>query len=247
MIILSEPITGLDLLEKAVEGGCKAPIIFLTAHGNYEIDLKAMEAGASDYLAKGEFTVPILERSIRYSIMSKRIQEELKQHRSNLEELVRQRTIQHAEARADAERRAREAEGRQAILEALLEHIPVGIVLVDSPGLQVQALSRYAVDMVGLAGVEQKRTQSLTDLDLSVADLWPESSGLLEPIRDAALRGKVVSDQEHSVKVRSEDNIPVLVSAGPIRDSFRECNRRGGRLERYKRVEAYPGRTKDRP
>ncbi|MGO8943701.1 MAG: histidine kinase [Syntrophobacteraceae bacterium] len=212
--------TGLGLLEKSVEGRCKAPIIFLTAHGNYEIDLKAMEAGASDYLAKGEFTVPVLERSIRYAIMSKRIQEELKQHKSNLEELVRQRTIQHAEARADAERRAREAEGRQAILEALLEHIPVGIVLVDSPGLQVQALSRYAVDMVGLAGVEQKRTQPLTDLDLSVADLWPESSGLLEPIRDAALLGKVVSDQEHSVKVRSEDNIPVLVSAGPIRDSL---------------------------
>ncbi len=211
---------GLGLLKKAVEGGCKAPIIFLTAHGNYEIDLKAMEAGASDYLAKGEFTVPILERSIRYSIMSKRIEEELKQHRSNLEELVRQRTIQHAEARADAERRAHEAEGRQAILEALLEHIPVGIVLVNSPDLQVQALSRYAVDMVGLAGGEQKRTQPLTDLDLSVADLWPESSGLLKPIRDAALRGRIASDQEHAVKVRCEDNIPVLVSAGPIRDSL---------------------------
>ena len=77
-----------------------------------------MEAGASDYLAKGEFTAPILERSIRYSIMSKHIEEELKQHRSNLEELVRKRTIQHAEARADAERRAHEAEGRQAILRS---------------------------------------------------------------------------------------------------------------------------------
>ncbi len=136
---------GLDLLRTAVEGGCTAPIIFLTAHGNYAVNLKAMEAGASDYLAKGEFTVPILERSIRYSIMSKRIEEELKQHKSSLEELVRERTIQHAEARADAERRAHEAEGRQAILGALLEHIPVGIVLVNSPDLQVQALSRYAV------------------------------------------------------------------------------------------------------
>jgi PAS domain S-box-containing protein len=210
---------GLGILKKAFEGGCNAPIIFLTGHGNYEIDLKAMEAGASDYLAKGEFTVPILERSIRYSIVSKRIEEELRQHRSNLEELVRERTIQHAQARADAEKRAHEAEGRQAILQALLEHIPVGIVLVNSPGLQVQALSRYAVDMVGLAGGEQKRTQPLTDLDLSVADLWPESSGLLKPIRDAALCGRIASDQEHAVKVRCEDNIPVLVSAGPIRDS----------------------------
>ena len=211
---------GLDLLRTAVEGGCTAPIIFLTAHGNYAVDLKAMEAGASDYLAKGEFTVPILERSIRYSIMSKRIEEELKQHKSSLEELVRERTIQHAEARADAERRAHEAEGRQAILGALLEHIPVGIVLVNSPDLQVQALSRYAVDMIGLDGGKQERNQLLTDLDLSVADLWPDSSGLLKPIRDAALRGRIASNQEHVLKGRREDNIPVLVNAGPIRDSL---------------------------
>ena len=211
---------GLDLLKKAVEEGCKAPIIFLTAQGNYAVDLEAMEAGASDYLAKGEFTVPILERSIRYSIMSKHIEEELKQHRSNLEELVRKRTIQHAEARADAERRAHEAEERQAILEALLEHIPVGIILVDSTDLQVRALSRYAVDTVGLAGGKEKRNRPLTDLDLSIADLWPDSSGLLKPIRDAALRGRIASNREHTLKVRGEDNVPVLVSAGPIRDSL---------------------------
>ncbi len=211
---------GLDLLEKAVEGGCKAPIIFLTAQGNYAVDVKAMEAGASDYLAKGEFTVPILERSIRYSIMKKHVEEELKQHRSNLEDLVRKRTIQHAEARADAERRAHEAEERQAILQALLEHIPVGIVLVNSPQLHVQALSRYAVDTVGLAGEKQKRKQPLTDLDLSIADLWPDGSGLLKPIRDAALRGRIAPSQEHAINVHGEGNVPVLVSAGPIRDGL---------------------------
>jgi len=211
---------GLDLLRTAVEGGCTAPIIFLTAHGNYAVDLQAMEAGASDYLAKGEFTVPILERSIRYSIMSKRIEEELKRHKSSLEELVRERTIQHAEAQADAERRAHEAEGRQAILEALLEHIPVGIVLVNSPDLQVQALSRYAVDMVCRDGGKQERNQLLTDLDLSVAELWPDSSGLLRSIRDAALRGRIASNQEHVLKGCCEDDIPVLVNAGPIRDSL---------------------------
>lgn len=69
---------GLELLKIAVENGCKAPVIFLTAHGNYSVDLKAMKAGASDYLVKGQFSAPILERSIRYSITSKRIEEELK-------------------------------------------------------------------------------------------------------------------------------------------------------------------------
>jgi PAS domain S-box-containing protein len=211
---------GMDLLKQAVEGGCTAPVIFLTAHGNYAVDLKAMEAGASDYLVKGEFTAPVLERSIRYSIMNKHIEEELKQHRSNLEELVRKRTIQHAEARADAERRAHEAEGRQAILEALLEHIPIGITLVDSPDLRVQALSRYAVDMIGLCGVGGMRLQSLTGLDLSLEELWPDGSGLLKQIRDAALGGKESPNREYPLKTRGEELIHVLASAGPVRDAL---------------------------
>ena len=209
---------GLDLLKDAVARGCKAPIIFLTAHGNYSVDLKVMEAGASDYLVKGEFTSPVLERSIRYSLMGKHIEEELKQHRSNLEELVRQRTIQHAEARADAERRANEAERRQAILEALLEYIPEGIAVVDSPELQVQALSRYALDMVGL--FSGKRRKPLTNLDLALAEL-PDGSGLLEPIREAALHGKISSNLEQTLTKRhDEGEIAVLLSAGPIKDTF---------------------------
>jgi PAS domain S-box-containing protein len=209
---------GLDLLQEAIDGGCTAPIIFLTAHGSYSVDLRAMESGASDYLVKGEFTAPVLERSIRYSITSKRIEEELKLHRSHLEELVRKRTIQHAEARADAERRAHEAERRQAILEALLEHIPLGIALVDSPDLRVQALSRYAVDMIGVSDVDEKGSKPLTDLDLSLSDLWPDGSGLLEPIREAALGGKASLNHEEILNLRGEDKIHVLISAGPVRD-----------------------------
>jgi PAS domain S-box-containing protein len=210
---------GLDLLKEAIEGGCTAPIIFLTAHGNYSVDLKAMEAGASDYLVKGQFTAPILERSIRYSITSKHIEEELKLHRSNLEELVRKRTIQHGEARAYAERRALEAERRQAILEALLEHIPVGITLVDSSDLRVRALSRYAVEMIGGPEVTGKGKQALADLDLSLEDLWPEGSGLLKPISEAVLLGKASPDHEQLVDLRSGNKIHLHVSAGPIRDA----------------------------
>ena len=208
---------GLELLKQALEDGCKAPVIFLTAHGNYSVDLKAMEAGASDYLVKGEFTAPVLERSIRYSIMSKRVEQELKQHRSNLEELVRERTIQHAEARADAERRANEAERRQAVLQALLDHIPLGIAVVDSPDLRVQALSRYAFDMMGISA--ERHGRPLTDLNLILSELGPEVSGLLDPIRDAAFHGKVSPNQELTLNLCGKDGVPVLVSAGPIKDA----------------------------
>ena len=69
---------GLDLLREAVAGGCETPIILLTGHGGYDVDVKAMEAGAADYLVKGQITADLLERSIRYSIVQKHADAELR-------------------------------------------------------------------------------------------------------------------------------------------------------------------------
>jgi diguanylate cyclase (GGDEF)-like protein len=60
--------SGLDLLQKAISGGCRSPIILLTGQGDKEVDMMAMQAGAADYLVKGEFEAPLLERAIRYSL-----------------------------------------------------------------------------------------------------------------------------------------------------------------------------------
>ena len=60
--------TGLELLDEAINGGCRAPIILLTGQGDKEIDFQAMQAGAADYLVKSELAAPLLERSIRYSL-----------------------------------------------------------------------------------------------------------------------------------------------------------------------------------
>lgn len=69
--------TGLDLLNKATCQGCRAPFILLTGEGDHETDLKAMKAGAADYLVKGEISSPLLERSIRYAIERKRTEERI--------------------------------------------------------------------------------------------------------------------------------------------------------------------------
>jgi PAS domain S-box-containing protein len=60
--------TGMDLLTDAIAQGCEAPIILLTGKGTQEIDVKAMESGAYDYLIKSELNTEKLERCIRYSL-----------------------------------------------------------------------------------------------------------------------------------------------------------------------------------
>ncbi|CAM2772849.1 GGDEF domain-containing response regulator [Rariglobus hedericola] len=59
---------GLELLREARAKGNDTPVIFLTADSSEKVDAAAMEAGASDYLVKGEITPRVLERSIRYSL-----------------------------------------------------------------------------------------------------------------------------------------------------------------------------------
>ena len=60
--------TGVELVREAVAAGCTTPMILLTGLGGRDIDVAAMQAGAADYLEKGNLTVDALERSIRYAI-----------------------------------------------------------------------------------------------------------------------------------------------------------------------------------
>ena len=59
---------GLQLIQEAAHSGCRTPIVFLTAESSDNIDIQAMEAGALDYLVKGEISPHSLERSLRYAL-----------------------------------------------------------------------------------------------------------------------------------------------------------------------------------
>jgi diguanylate cyclase (GGDEF)-like protein len=62
------PRDGLQLIREAVSRGCRTPIVFLTAETAHRVDLEAMNAGALDYLVKGEITPRMIERSLRYAL-----------------------------------------------------------------------------------------------------------------------------------------------------------------------------------
>jgi two-component system, cell cycle response regulator len=59
---------GLELLRAAKAAGAHTPVIFLTSETDPGVDEAALEAGALDYLLKGEITAASLERSLRYAL-----------------------------------------------------------------------------------------------------------------------------------------------------------------------------------
>jgi len=70
---------GIEFISEAIQSGNDQPMILLTGRGGIEIDLEAMQAGAADYLTKGDINASLLERSIRYAVERKRSELALKQ------------------------------------------------------------------------------------------------------------------------------------------------------------------------
>jgi len=129
---------GIELLREVTARGCNAPIILLTGHGGYDVDIEAMGAGASDYLVKGQITHDLLERSIRHSVAQKHAELELRRYRDYLEQLVQERTQELEETNnrlrieIDVRRTAEKASRQLAVIvegsdDAITSHTLSGI------------------------------------------------------------------------------------------------------------------------
>jgi signal transduction histidine kinase/HPt (histidine-containing phosphotransfer) domain-containing protein len=78
--------SGVQLIREAREYGLNTPMILLTGHGNHDVDVEAMEAGATDYLVKDETPAARFERTIRYAV-------ELNTERTRAEEKLAERKL----------------------------------------------------------------------------------------------------------------------------------------------------------
>ena len=109
--------TGIDLVREAIADNYPAPILVLTGQGRPDLDMEALQAGASDYLSKQEMTTALLDRSIRFAIERKQNERSLKEANIRLSE---------------------ELEGRKRIegrLRRLLETSYEGIWIINLHGI----------------------------------------------------------------------------------------------------------------
>jgi PAS domain S-box-containing protein len=80
--------TGLELLRESEAISGRMPMILLTGQGDHEIDLEAMQAGAADYLVKGQLTADSLDRAIRYAVAGRRAEENLRRDRDLISRIM---------------------------------------------------------------------------------------------------------------------------------------------------------------
>lgn len=70
---------GIDLLKEATAAQCHTPVILVTGMAGGDIDMEAVNAGATDYLVKGELNPRTLERSLRYALKMEETLQALRQ------------------------------------------------------------------------------------------------------------------------------------------------------------------------
>lgn len=138
------PNSGLDVIRALRGAGVLEPIIALTGQADEQIDRACTDAGASDFLVKGEVNRSALERSIRYADRQVAVHRELERLNAALE------------------RRAT-AEGEQAALMRLaieqstdpIALTKAGATIADQPLIYVNAafsrlIERRMGDLLGM-------------------------------------------------------------------------------------------------
>jgi PAS domain S-box-containing protein len=80
--------TGIELLKEARQRGCYTPVILLTGVPDAEVDRKALEAGAADFLVKSQLSPMVLTRAVRYTLQQARMVEALRRSQTGFRELI---------------------------------------------------------------------------------------------------------------------------------------------------------------
>jgi two-component system, chemotaxis family, CheB/CheR fusion protein len=126
------------------------------------------------------------------------------------------------DARDEAQRQAIEAEERGRILTAMMEHIPIGILIADAPDVTIRTISRFGREISGrLQGQIEGLPfdQHAQRLEIYRADGVTLATNDELPLTRATKKGEYIRDEIWVLGSRDGTRIPILCSAAPIRDS----------------------------
>ena len=156
---------GVDLIRETVDKKISIPMILLTGHGNYALDIQAMEAGAVDYLDKTALKPRILERSIRYAT----------QNQSMLENERRQRLV--TEALLDTALALNSSLEFEDVLERILANMKH---VIPHDAANIFLLEGNRVNLARSQGYTDDQVEDIIDLLEMKIDKLPSLLSMLE-------------------------------------------------------------------
>ena len=183
---------GLETLARMIARAPGLPVLVLSGLDNDEVALQAVQAGAQDYLVKGQVDCLLLIRAIRYAIERQRVDEALRRAHDELEARVRERTAELEQANRAlvvevAERR--QAEGQIRELNEQLEQRLRRIAALR----QVDTAIAASLDLRLTLGIILSQVVAQLRVDAAAVLLYDPHSRVLEYTAGTGFRGDEVT------------------------------------------------------
>jgi signal transduction histidine kinase len=178
---------GLETFLRAQEHSPGVAIIPLTAVGDESLALRAIQLGAQDYLFKSSISRQLLTRSMRYAVERKRGEEALRRAHDELEQRVRERTVELSSANALLTEQIAERQRAEYELRKLSNR------LVEVQETERRNIARELHDEIGqlLTGLKLAFETSRLMQDETINKLLVQSRAivneLMERVRDLSL------------------------------------------------------------
>lgn len=172
---------GLTTVSRMLEAGRQLPVVILTGNTDDELATRAVQAGAQDFLVKGELTPALVARSVRYAIERKRAEESARCLAA--EQAARARVEQAAE-RAQFLAKASMALSRSLDLERTVRELARTLVPVVAEGCVVDLVQpNGAVIRAAEAAADATVQELLKELRSYPPGAQGENTPVLEAIR----------------------------------------------------------------
>jgi PAS domain S-box-containing protein len=218
---------GLETFTKIHDRASATPIVVLTGLDRETLTQQVMQAGAQDYLVKGQVHGALLMRSMRYAIERKRAEEALRSVKDELELRVAERT---AELISSNNQLQLELEERRQIEEALeqlsrqneliLNSVGEGLCGVDLQG-KTTFINPAAAKLLGYSAVEllgQSIEILLPPHKVDGAAYAVEASPLSKAFHAALQQGLVHQGMDELFQRKNGSVFPVEYMCTPIRE-----------------------------
>ena len=120
-----------------------------------------------------------------------------------------------------AQKRAREAEAEQRIIEAVIDNVPEGFLLVDARTERVLMVSRHLAEF---AGKDQKEFKDISLQEysqyLDISDMDGKALAFEQmPVWRSIKKGEVVVSEHYRLTNKDGQTITVLINTAPVRDA----------------------------
>ena len=233
---------GLDTVHKILEAAPRIPLVVLSGFDDESAAMQAVQAGAQDYLVKGQIENPQLERSLFYSIERARLQTEIEKHageitifQANMQKILEKDTDALLVVGAD-----KKILYANPAVKELTGQLPKELIS-KLFSYELTSGKTLEIEIIQPDKTEKTAEMSVTDID------WEGKPASLVSMHDMTKRKHMEravkrSEEKFAAAFRSSPDIIIIVDAKT--DKILEVNESFTRATGWTREEAL-GRTQD--